>query len=299
VTGRQADPDVTSPEAREFYQRYSVAEERERTNQHYDQPADFFLRILGGRWHVYSCNLWDASTTETESQERKLDLLASLMGLEPGRRILDVGCGWGGPLVYLSKTYGVQGVGLTLSPSQQATAEARIARHGADAQVFESNWRDFNDDAGFDVVYTDEAIVHFEDLRGYFQKVNSLLRPDGLMLNKELHFAHPRYSRDLNRSSAFVNEIFGATGNYRTLGEELLLLEETGFELRAVQQLSLEHYRRTFDHWIANLRRHKVELMAVVGQEYYRRFHAYMAICRRYIVNRDDNGLHVVVAGKM
>jgi cyclopropane-fatty-acyl-phospholipid synthase len=266
VTGRQTDPATASPEAGQFYHRYSVAEERERTNQHYDKPAEFFLPILGGRWHVYSCNLWDGVTTETESQERKLDLLASLMGLAPGKRVLDVGCGWGGPLVYLSQTYGVQGVGITLSPSQRATAE---------------------------------AIVHFEDLRGYFEKVRSLLRPGGLMLNKELHFAHPRYSRDLNRSSAFVNDIFGATGNYRTLAEELRLLEETGFELRAVQQLSLEHYRGTFDHWIANFRRHKPELTALVGQDYYRRFQAYLAVCRRYIVNRDDKGLHVVVAGKL
>ncbi len=299
MTGHQADPAVASPEAGQFYHRYSVTEDWERTNQHYDKPAEFFLPILGGRWQVYSCNLWDGATTETESQERKLDLLASLMGLAPGRRVLDVGCGWGGPLVYLSQTYGIQGVGLTLSPSQRATAEARIARHGVDALVLECHWRDFDDDAGFDAVYTDEAIVHFEDLRGYFEKVRSVLRPGGLMINKELHFAHPRYSRDLNRSSAFVNDIFGATGNYRTLAEELRLLEETGFELRAVQQLSLEHYRRTFDHWIANFRRHKPELTALVGQDYYRRFQAYLAICRRYIVNRDDKGLHVVVAGKL
>jgi 2-polyprenyl-3-methyl-5-hydroxy-6-metoxy-1,4-benzoquinol methylase len=184
VTGRQADPATASPEAGQFYHRYSVAEERERTNQHYDKPAEFFLPILGGRWQVYSCNLWDGVTTETESQEHKLDLLASLMGLAPGKRVLDVGCGWGGPLVYLSQTYGVQGVGITLSPSQRPTAEARIARHGVDARVLECHWRDFDDDAGFDAVYTDEAIVHFEDLRGYFEEVRSLLRPGGLMLNK-------------------------------------------------------------------------------------------------------------------
>lgn len=114
MTGHQADPAVALPEAGQFYHRYSVAEDRERTTQHYGKPAEFFLPILGGRWQVYSCNLWEGANTETESQECKLDLLASLVGLAPWRRVLDVGCGWGGPLVYLNQTYSIQGVGLTL-----------------------------------------------------------------------------------------------------------------------------------------------------------------------------------------
>src|SRR3712207_3410092 len=90
----------------ELYQSYSIAEDQLRTNLHYEQPPAFFYHITGGEWNVYSCNLWDDATTDTESQSAKLDLMAQSMQLQPGQRILDVGCGWAGPLVYLCKQYG-------------------------------------------------------------------------------------------------------------------------------------------------------------------------------------------------
>src|SRR5687768_8297014 len=103
---------VFSPD-QELYQARTVDEDRERTNGHYEQPVEFFLTMTGGEWNVYSANLWDAHISSvTESQEAKLDLLAEAMQLKPGQRIMDVGCGWGGPLVYLCKKYGVSGVGL-------------------------------------------------------------------------------------------------------------------------------------------------------------------------------------------
>src|SRR5205823_4876414 len=73
----------------ELFQRYSNQEDAARTNIHYEQPREFFYAITGGEWNVYSCNLWTDATTDTESQEAKLDLLARLMELKPGQRILD------------------------------------------------------------------------------------------------------------------------------------------------------------------------------------------------------------------
>src|SRR3712207_5325574 len=115
----------------QFYQPYSPEEDKQRTNSHYEQPVEFFYAVTGGKWNVYSCNLWGEVMTDTESQEAKLNLLAQLMQLKPGQRILDVGCGWGGPLVYLSKTYGVQGVGLTLSSLQKRAASSGSRRRAS------------------------------------------------------------------------------------------------------------------------------------------------------------------------
>jgi len=118
----------------QLYHEYSVEEDQQRTNVHYEQPPEFFYLFTGGEWNVYSCNLWDTATTDTESQEAKLDRTAELARLQPGMRILDVGSGWAGPLTYLCKKYGVTGVGLTLSPTQEQAADERIAQHGV-AQV--------------------------------------------------------------------------------------------------------------------------------------------------------------------
>ena len=127
---RTNDPSVrTDGAVREGWGGYPRAataqEDVERTNAHYDLPPEFFLTLTGGRWNCYSCNLWDGATTETESQERKLDLLAELMELRPGQRVLDVGSGWGGSLVYLAKRYDVRGVGLMLSTPQLAAPAER------------------------------------------------------------------------------------------------------------------------------------------------------------------------------
>ena len=196
----------------QYYQQYSVEEDKRHTNVHYEQPPEFFTTITGGRWNVYSCNLWEGEKNDTEAQEAKLDLLAQLMGLKPGQRILDVGCGWAGPLVYLCNRYELEGVGLTLSPMQKRFADERIARERANAQVVESHWKEYEDARPFDAIFTDEVIVHFNDLGGFFKKAHALLRPGGRFLNKELHFTRSRYKQP-NRGDVFLNEIYGLTGN--------------------------------------------------------------------------------------
>ena len=288
----------TGPAAeQELFQSYSSQEDKERTNLHYEQPPEFFYAIVGGEWHTYSCNLWSGATTDTESQEAKLDLLARLMELQPGQRVLEVGCGWGGPLVYLCKTYGVQGVGLTLSPTQKRYADKRIADYGVDAEVVECHWRDFHDERGFDVVFTDEILAHVTDLGGFFAKTHALLRPGGRVLNKELHFTHSRY-KQLSRAATFIHEIYGLTGNYRTLGEELTLLDENNFAPQIVHQIPQEHYRKTAARWLANMYQHKEELQALVGAESYRRFRIYLKIVHKLFTRRTMT-IDVIVAAKL
>ncbi len=281
MTSSSNQKPTQSTSKEQLYQYYPTEEDRRRINVHYEQPAEFFYLITGGEWNTYSCNLWsEGITTDTESQEAKLDLLAGLMELKPGQRVLDVGCGWAGPLVYLCKKYGVSGVGVTTSPTQKRAAEERIARYGVDAQIVESHWRDFEDEAGFDAVYTDEVIVHFNDLGGYFRKVHDLLHDGGRMLNKELHLTHRKYTQ-LSRAGAFVNEIYGSTGNYRTLAEELTLAGEADFEVQAVHHMPRFHYQRTSERWISNMQQHKKELVTLVGPEHYRRFLTYLKIARQ------------------
>ena len=262
-------------------QRYSVREDKAHTNVHYEQPPEFFYAFTGGTWNTYSCNLWEnGAVTDTDSQEAKLDLLAELMRLQPGQRILDIGCGWGGPLAYLCQRYGVRGVGLTLSPTQRERATARVAALGLDVAIHECHWQEFTDDEPFDAIYTDEVIVHFSDIAGFFAKAHGLLKPGGCLLNKELHYTNSRY-RALSRADVFVNEMYGLTGNYRTLGEELVLLDQAGFAQRSIRQLAMENYRQTADHWLGNMRAHRDELRALVGEDYYRRFRTYLKIVRK------------------
>jgi cyclopropane-fatty-acyl-phospholipid synthase len=281
----------------QFYQSYSTSEDKWRTNVHYEQPVEFFYAVTGGAWNVYSCNLWGEPESDTGSQEAKLDLLAELMDLRAGQRILDVGCGWGGPLVYLSKTYDVHGVGLTLSPAQKRAAEERAGREGARVEIVESHWRDYEDERPFDAIFTDEVIVHFNDLGGFFRKAFSLLGDNGRMVNKELHFTHPRYSK-MTRGLSLINEIYGSTGNYRTLAEELALANAADFEVQRIHQIPLRHYRKTMARWEENMLRRRDELEALVGPEYFRRFRTYLKLCHRIFCGQTMT-LDVVVSHKV
>ena len=280
----------------EFYQRYSTDEDKARTNVHYEQPVAFFNAITGGRWNVYSCNLWDTATNDTESQEAKLDLMARLMNLQPGQRILDVGCGWGGPLTYLCKKYNVRGVGLTLSPTQRAFAQERADREGVDVEIIECHWHDYRDAEGFDIVTTDEVIVHFNDLGGFFAKAYELLHEDGRMVNKELHFTHPRYS-EMTRGLSLINEIYGSTGNYRPLAEEFALANAAGFEVQTIHQIPLEHYRKTMARWGENMMKHRADLENMVGRDYFRRFRTYLKMCH-HIFGAQTMTLDIIVSHK-
>ncbi len=259
---------------------YSAAEDKERTNVHYERPPEFFTLITGGEWNVYSCNVWDASKTDTESQEQKLDLLARLMGLKAGQRVLDIGCGWGGPIAYLAKRYGVQARGLTLSEAQKEYADARLSQCSLEAAVHLCHWREYESEEKFDAVYTDEVIVHFNDLLAFFRKVRSLLKPGGVMLNKELHYASTSFMK-LTRAMVFLNKIYGETGNYRPLHDELRLLDESGFALTAVHQIPISNYARTARAWLANMEAHRARLQELAGVDYYNRFRTYLRIVRR------------------
>jgi cyclopropane-fatty-acyl-phospholipid synthase len=264
----------------QLYHEYSTDVDQTRTNVHYEQPPEFFLLITGGDWNVYSANLWDPGTeTDTQSQAAKLDLIARLAGLQKGMRLIDVGCGWAGPLTYLCETYGLTGTGLTLSPTQKKYAEGRIARHGVDAKIVLSHWEDYTPEEQVDAIYTDEVIVHFFNLGGFFQKSHDWLKPGGVMINKELHLKHPRHAK-LERGGEFVSQIYGDTGNYRTLAEETKLANDAGFDIERVHHIERRHYEVTIDHWLANMHKHADQLKEMVGEQHYRDFRVYLRLAR-------------------
>ncbi len=223
--------------------------------------------------------------------------MAQLMDLKPGQRILDIGCGWGGPLTYLCTHYGVKGVGLTLSSTQRQAAEERVARYGADVQIVESHWREFEDEGGFDAIYTDEVIVHFEDLDGFFAKAHMLLHPGGHFVNKELHFTSSQYKK-LSRGAVFLNEIYGLTGNYRTLAEELALIDQNGFELLGVHSWDKSQYQIQTERWQTNMYDQRDRLQELVGEDYYRRFRTYLKLVGKLFRGRKMS-IDIVASQKM
>ncbi len=285
------------PGGTRMYQEFELEEDTVRSAYHYEQAPAFYYLQTGGEWNVYSCLMWEDGFTITQAQEKKLDKLAECMQLKPGLHILDVGCGWGGPLTYLCKKYGVTGQGITVSPEQARAARARAARHGVAATFEVLHWKNLPEVETYDAIYSDEVIVHFFDLGSFFNKCHQILKPRGIMAHKELHWRHPRYA-EVTALGDHIQKIFGFTGNYLPLWKELQLLNENGFKIEGVFEISMTDYQKTIDLWLKNLFDNRAQCKQLVGEAFYSDYRAYLKAARRFMAS-EVYLLDIVTSRKM
>lgn len=282
----QAPRTVPQADSTRFYQDFSKEQDQQRTNVHYEAPARFFEVMTGGDWQIYSCNQWSripgADPTrhehQTQAQEHKLDTFAQLIGARPGMRVLEVGCAQGGALRYLAQRYGILGHGIALSSRQVEYAQRQAQELGLPLRYEVRHWEDLSPaDGPFDAIISDEVIVHFYRLEQFFRRAFTWLGDDGVMVHKEVHFTHPSYGAHMDRLAVLANDIFGGTGNYRTLAEELDLTHRAGFHIESVLELPRSDYALTARSWSENLRRHESEMVELVGAERYLHFLKWVA----------------------
>lgn len=154
-----------------------------RTNEsgerHYELGLDLFRAMLGKRM-MYSCAYWKDAETLDEAQDRKLDLIARKLQFEPGMRVLDIGCGWGGAIHYFAEKYGVSGVAVTPSPDQYEAARDLCA--GLPVEIRRQGYREV--DERFDRIYSIDMIGHVgrKHYKTYMEHVRRCLAPGGLSL---------------------------------------------------------------------------------------------------------------------
>ncbi len=147
--------------------------------RHYDLGQDLFRAMLDKRM-IYSCAYWKDADTLDEAQEHKLDLIARKLRLEPGMKVLDIGCGWGGALHYFADKYGVSGVGVTISRDQHETASKLCS--GLPVEIRLQDYREL--DERFDRIYSIGMFEHvgYKNYRAYLELVRRCLKPGALFL---------------------------------------------------------------------------------------------------------------------
>ncbi|AUU85240.1 cyclopropane fatty acyl phospholipid synthase [Leclercia adecarboxylata] len=147
--------------------------------EHYDLGNDLFSRMLDPAMQ-YSCGYWKEATTLEQAQQDKLRLICEKLQLQPGMRVLDIGCGWGGLAEFMAQHYGVSVVGVTISAEQQRMAQARCA--GLDVTILLQDYRDLHDQ--FDRIVSVGMFEHVgpKNYNTYFNVVDRNLKPDGLFL---------------------------------------------------------------------------------------------------------------------
>ncbi len=158
--------------------------------RHYDLGNDLYRAMLGKRL-VYSCGYWRNAGNLDDAQEAKLDLICRKLGLQPGMRVLDIGCGWGEALKFAAERYGVQGVGVTISQEQAEFARELCA--GLPVEIRLQDYREL--DEPFDAILSVGMFEHVgvKNYRTYFEVARRCLAEQGLFL---LHSIGTNISRD-------------------------------------------------------------------------------------------------------
>jgi cyclopropane-fatty-acyl-phospholipid synthase len=143
--------------------------------RHYDIGNDLFQKMLGRRM-VYSCGYWREADDLNAAQEAKLDLVCRKLGLRPGMRVLDIGCGWGEALEFAARRYGISGVGVTISREQADHARRLCA--GLPVEIRLQDYRELHE--RFDRVFSIGLFEHVgvRNYRVYFEVARRCLLDD-------------------------------------------------------------------------------------------------------------------------
>ncbi len=256
--------------------RHSKARDQEAIAHHYDVSNRFYGWLLGPSM-TYTCAVYPtASATLEQAQYAKHDLVARKLGLRPGMRLLDVGCGWGGMVMHAAREYGVRALGVTLSRRQAEWAQKAIAEAGLGelAEVRHLDYRDV-DQEPYDAISSIGLTEHIglAQLPGYATSLHDRLRPGGRLLNHSITLPS---NKDTVVRQGFINRYVFPDGELTGVGRIASVIQDTGFEVRHVEDLR-EHYALTTAAWSANLDAHWDEAVAEVGPATARVWRLYLA----------------------
>jgi cyclopropane-fatty-acyl-phospholipid synthase len=238
-------------------------------SHHYDVGNGFYRLILGDGL-VYSCAYWahppGPAYGLAEAQRDKLELICAKLGLRPGMRLLDVGCGWGGLLLHAAAEHGVQAVGVTVSREQAELARRRVVEAGLADRV-EVRLQDYRDvtDGPYDGVASVGMAEHVgrAELGAYARTLHDLLRPGGRLLNHAISAVRAQPDRP-DRRPSFIGRYIFPDGEVLPLSVTVDALEHSGLEVRDAEALR-QHYGWTLRAWAANLQAHWDEAVRMVG----------------------------------
>ncbi|MDO8777219.1 MAG: cyclopropane-fatty-acyl-phospholipid synthase family protein [Burkholderiaceae bacterium] len=266
--------------ARRFSHRHSKDSDRAAISFHYDVSNDFY-RLWLDEERVYSCAYFtNADESLDQAQRNKLEHICRKLRLQPGERLLDIGCGWGALVCWAARHHGVRAHGITLSGQQLEYARQRIRSEGLQDLVT-VELRDYRDLAGEGVYDKVSSVGMFEhvglaNLPTYLASVMRVLRPGGLFLNHGI--THDEEGWNKTVATEFINRYVFPDGELDCVSNIQLGMERAGFEIHDVEGLR-PHYALTLRHWVQRLEANREAALREVDEPTYRVWRLYMAAC--------------------
>ena len=272
VLGRPPAPPAS--QARVKGRLHSAIRDRRAISHHYDLSNEFYAAILDPAM-AYSCGLHATPEVDLEEAQRaKLDLVCRKLGLEPGMRMLDVGCGWGSLSLHAAEHFGAQVTGVTIAAEQKKFIDARIAERGLGdrVEIRLQDYRTVPEREHFDAVGSLEMGEHVGESNypTYVEVLHRAVRPGGRVLVQQMSRTgrHPG-------GGPFIESFIAPDMHMRPVGETVAHIERGGLEVRDVHALR-EHYVLTVAGWLERFEANLPHLVELVGEEVVRVWRLYL-----------------------
>jgi cyclopropane-fatty-acyl-phospholipid synthase len=254
---------------------HSAERDAEVVRYHYDVGNEFFALFLDESM-TYSCGIFSrGAQTLAQAQQTKLELVAGKLDLQPGMRVLDVGCGWGSFAIQVAREHGVDVVGITLSDAQAQLARERVAQAGV-AEKVEIRVQDYRrlPAGSFDAIASIGMSEHVGErqIDVYAQTLFNLLRPGGKLLNHAIAALDPAATP---LDDLFSTRYVFPDGEPLSLSRVQLALERAGFWTGHVEGFR-EDYAVTLRHWAQRLDEHLERAQELAGAERTRVWRLYL-----------------------
>ncbi|MEJ6400133.1 cyclopropane-fatty-acyl-phospholipid synthase family protein [Nicoliella lavandulae] len=256
-------------------QSHSEKESKKDVQSHYDIGNDFY-KIWLDPTMTYSCAYWESpDDTLEQAQMNKIRHIIKKLNPNPGRTLLDIGCGWGTLMLTAAKEFGLTVAGITLSQEQYDYVQNRIQQEGLDdvATVYLRDYRDYHDEQ-FDYVTSVGMFEHVgkENLGEYFKYVNKYLKPNGVAL------IHGITRQQGGAYNGWINKYIFPGGYVPGLDENLDHIIENGMQVYDMETLR-RHYQVTLEHWDVNFKEHIDDVKKLFDERFIRMWDLYLQAC--------------------
>ncbi len=257
-----------------FHQKNLRSKAKENVEHHYDLSNDFYKLFLGEDMQ-YSCAYYEKSDMSLEeAQIAKKRHIAAKMNIQPGQKVLDIGCGWGGMAIYLAENFDVHVTGVTLSTQQHALATERVKEHGLEGKVdiLLEDYRDQKEP--FDRIvsvgmFEHVGVPHYAE---FFSKISDLLTDDGSML---LHSIGRRGGP--GSTARWIRKYIFPGGYSPALSETLAVIEQSGLWVTDIEILRL-HYAETCLEWEKRFQQSRDKMATMMDERFCRMWEFYLII---------------------
>jgi len=257
-----------------YHQRNLKSASRKNVEHHYDLSNDFYRLFLDDDMQ-YSCAYFEKpDLTLEEAQLAKKRHIAAKLNLEPGQRVLDIGCGWGGMAMYLAEQCDVHVTGVTLSTQQHALANERIKERGLEGKV-DIRLQDYRELEGpFDRIvsvgmFEHVGIAHYQE---YFAKISDLLVEDGCVL---VHSIGRRGGP--GSTAAWIRKYIFPGGYSPAVSETVAEIEKSGLWITDMEILRL-HYGETCLEWDKRFQKNRDKVAAMMDERFCRMWEFYLIV---------------------